>query len=99
MRAKRKWATDHRAVVLEEVATHPGVATDRSIIKACSTDNFPTQAVGSMIWILRKEGLIARGDDGGNFITRAGLDWLTTGRFDRALPAPHERPNARGRKK
>jgi hypothetical protein len=99
MKRNLKWATDHRALVLESVATNPRGASAELIIADCASETFQRAVVKSMIWQLRAEGLIGRDDAGtGHFITKAGLDWLTHGRFDRALPAPHTRPGRQRRK-
>lgn len=95
MRKVRKLATDHRALVLEAVATSPVNPTEKAIVADAATTEYTAKKVGSMIWQLRKEGLIQRREDGTYAITQAGLDWLTHGRFDRALPAEHVRPGAR----
>jgi hypothetical protein len=96
MKRNQKWATDHRALVLESVATSPAPATVDTIRRDAVSDDFPRAVVDSMIWQLRKEGLIARRDDSSYHVTQAGLDWLTTGRFDRPLPElGTPRPGAR----
>ncbi len=104
MRRHLHWATDHRAKVLEAVATNPGVATPDEIVRDCLGDDFDRTKVLKMVLQLRKEGLIGRSDvrkdDGaGHFITKTGLEYLTCGQFDRELPSPHERPKGRGKRK
>lgn len=94
------WATDHRAKVLEAVATNPGIATHDEIARDCTDHEFDRNKVLKMVRQLRKEGLLGKADnDAGHFITRAGLEYLTDGCFDRGLPCPHERPRARGKRK
>ncbi len=94
-----KLATDHRSLVLEAVATCPVAASAEQIVRDASSAEFTAKKVGSMVWQLRKEGLLQKKDDGTYSITQAGLDWLTFGRFDRALPKEHTRPGARRTKK
>jgi hypothetical protein len=92
------YATDHRALVLESVATSPIPATVAAIVADCTgaDPEFTPKKVKAMIWWLRREGLVGDDDKGtGHFITKAGLDWLAHGRFDRALPTDHIRPGAR----
>ena len=97
---RRCWATDHRGRVLEAVATNPGIATHDAIVRDCTGHDFDRIKVLKMVLQLRKEGLLGRADNAaGHFITKAGLDYLTNGCFDRGLPCPHERPNARGKRK
>lgn len=91
------FATDHRALVLESVATAPR-ATRTTVAKDCVGVDFGARAVQSMLWQLRHEGLIGMDDEGVLFVTKAGFGWLTNGRFDRALPCPHERPTSKRRK-
>lgn len=98
MKRRFKLATDHRSLVLEAVATCPTVATREQITKDASSAEFTARKIDSMIWQLRKEGLIGKKEDGSYAITQAGLDWLTLGRFDRALPKDHIRPGARRKK-
>lgn len=95
----RKRATDHRALVLESVATNPKGASERLIVADCADPAFPVEAVKSMIWQLRKEGLIARDEAGtGHHITKAGLDYLAQAAFDRGLP-PLGAPRLKARKR
>ncbi|MDZ4344095.1 MAG: hypothetical protein U1E51_16875 [Candidatus Binatia bacterium] len=99
-RRRHAWATDHRAKVLEAVATNPGIATHDEIVRDCLDEDFDRNKILKMVLQLRKEGLIGRADSvAGHFITRAGLEYLTGGQFDRGLPCPHERPNGRGKRK
>lgn len=92
-------ATDHRALVLESVATSPTPATLDSIAADChgADPSYTRKLVAAMVWWLVRVGLLGRTGDS-YFLTKAGLEWLTTGRFDRALPAPHTRPGARRKK-
>lgn len=102
---RRPLATDHRALVLESVATNPKGATIANIIEDCKGDGFDDELIKKHIWQLRKEGLIGLRDVEGeyiavtHFITHRGLAYLTSGRFDLPIPVPgHPRPNARKRK-
>lgn len=95
----KRRATDHRALVLEAVATAPFRPSIESIIRDCVGPDFTRAVVKSMVWQLRREGLIGLDTSGtSHFITKAGLDYLTDGRFDRALPQPGTpRPRRRRR--
>ena len=95
MSERIKRASDHRACVLEAVATSPQRPSAAQIIdevlRACPS--FRNRNVASaMVSTLRREGLIGMGDDGGYFVTKAGLVWLTEGTFDRLLPAEYTKP-------
>lgn len=92
----RRRATDHRAIVLESVATNPTGASEANITADCQASDFTRRMVKAMIWQLRKEGLIGRDDAQGHFITQAGLNYLTSARFD-VTPPPMglPRPGAR----
>jgi hypothetical protein len=92
-----KRATDHRALVLEAVATAPTRPTCAAIIIDCADTDFTPKTVRVMAWTLRRDGLLGLDEHGGYFITRAGLDYLTHARFDRKIPAPHTRPRSRKR--
>lgn len=85
---------EHRAAVLESIATSPSPATNASIRADCVEEGFSAKNVLTMVSQLQREGLIGRIDQG-YFITRAGFDYLTGGRFDRKLPEAHERPKSR----
>lgn len=104
MKPLQRRATDHRAAVLESVATNPKGTTILHIVQDCEADGFPAELVKKHVWQLKKEGLIGirestDGTDPGHFITRVGLDYLTFGRFDLPLPEPgHPRPGARRKK-
>lgn len=91
-------ATDHRAIVLEEVATSPEAPTSREILKRCIAHDFTKEALRRMVSRLRQDGLIGLNDTRGHFITKAGLDYLTYARFDKALPTPHIKPNLKSRR-
>ncbi len=95
-RSTRRSATDHRALVLESVATSPRATLD-AIRADCTAalPSFTEKKVDAMVWWLRRVGLINRGEDGVHVLTKTGLEWLTSGRFDRALPEYAERPGAR----
>ena len=99
-RRVKLWATDHRALVLEAVATCPQQATTAQILHDCQGESFKPLIVAKMIYQLRREGLLGR-QDGSDayFLTLAGLEWLTQGRFDRALPCYAERPKSRRKRK
>lgn len=98
VKRSRKWATDHRAVVLESIATSPWLATHDSIAADCVSTEFTRKSVMTMLNQLQREGLVGRVDPG-FFVTRAGFSWLTEGRFDRKLPEYAERPGSRKPKK
>lgn len=94
----RKHATDHRALVLESVATAP--RSNMSQVRAdCVGVNFPKHSVEVMVYQLLREGLLQRAEDGTLALTSAGLEWFAYGRFDKALPTYAERPGARKRRK
>jgi len=98
MAAKSRHATDHRGLVLEAVATSPEPPTIDSIRRDSICEGFDAVRVGKMVRQLRVEGLLGLQDGGSPatfFITAAGLDYLTHGRFDRGLPREHTRPAAR----
>lgn len=84
-------ATDHRAVVLESVATCPEACTMDHIVRDSTGPDFIPRNILTMVYQLAKEGLLARREDRSFFITTLGLAWLTHGCFDRALPAHHTR--------
>lgn len=96
-KSRKGRATDHRALVLESVATAPAAATLSTIVADVQpvAPAFTKHKVASMVWWLRREGLIGDREGGGYFITEAGLSYLTSGRFDRAVPVDHVRPGAR----
>lgn len=92
-------ATDHRAVVLESVATSPVAATSDSVVKdAASVGWSHRQQILTMLNQLSREGLIGRNEQGGWFITGAGLAYLTVGRFDLPVQGFIPRPKSRKRK-
>lgn len=95
MRYRR--ATDHRALVLESIATAPS-ATRETVVADCVSDEFTRQMVLTMLNQMKREGLAQENVEKIFSLTTAGLDYLTLARFDRALPAPHERPKARKKK-
>lgn len=84
-------ATDHRALVLEVVATTPVVATREAVQSEVAglSNDFHRDAISAMVSTLLRDGLLGRRDDGTLFVTAIGMDWLTHGEFDRALPKPH----------
>jgi predicted transcriptional regulator len=92
-------ATDHRALVLEVVATIPVAATRDAVQKEVAllskAGGFAVNAISAMVSTLLREGLIGRRDDETLFVTQIGFDWLANADFTRALPAPHERPGRR----
>jgi len=96
LRRTHLFATDHRALVLESVATSP-LGTLAGIISDCTAvdASFTPKKIGAMVWWLRRIGLIQLNDFGRYTLTKLGLEWLTDGRFDRALPKDHTRPGAR----
>lgn len=92
-------ATDHRALVLAAIHTHPSPTMRTVLLDCLSSPGFAEKVIQSMIYQLNKEGLVVRGPDRDALaITPEGLEWLQRGRFDRELPRPHERPGARRRK-
>jgi hypothetical protein len=88
-------ATEHRVLVLEEVATAPEGATIKSTTAALTNDLFPYHSVWNMIWQLRKEGLLGMGAEGYLHLTEFGLRYLQQTDFSRALPEFTPRPKAR----
>ena len=97
MRAYKRRATDHRALVLESVATNPSGASKKDIVSDCEAPDFTPPMIDSMIWQLRKEGLIGRDDKNGHFITQAGLNYLRIAAFD-LQPPPMGLPRPKARK-
>jgi hypothetical protein len=91
----RSKATEHRVLVLEEVATAPEGATIKSTTSALSNETFPYHSVWNMVWQLRKEGLLGMGEEGYLHLTEFGLRYLQQTDFTRALPEFAERPKAR----
>jgi hypothetical protein len=85
-------------LVLEEVATAPDGATIASTCKALANDTFPAKSIGTMVWQLRKEGLLGMSDGGFLFLTEFGMTYLRTNDFTRAVPEYAERPKARRKK-
>lgn len=94
MKHRYKLATDHRAVVLESIATSPYLATNATVCKDCMRVDFSHKNVLTMINTLWRAGLVGRIEQG-YFLTRAGFEWLTEGRFDQELPRYAERPKSR----
>jgi len=92
---KRFRATDHRALVLASVATHPTPPSSGQVVRDC-VETFAEPLIRSMLSQLKREGLIAGSD--ALEITPEGWEWLRQGLFDRAIPKPHFRPGARRRK-
>lgn len=94
-------ATEHRAIVLESVATSPKEATRDTIVKdAASIGWTDRKQIVTMIHQLRREGLIGlkEGERNAFFLTTGGLEALQHGAFDRKLPEFAERPKARRKK-
>lgn len=99
MTERRRRASDHRALVLEAVATSPESPSEAQIVADCNGPDFDRPKILSMVRLLRMEGLIGLSSpSGGHFITVVGLNYLTTARFDRGLPAPHTRPGRKRRR-
>jgi hypothetical protein len=97
---RQRRATDHRAIVLEAVATCPTDASMDAIVRDAIGPDFIRKNVQTMVYQLRKEGLLGLKEDGRtHYITELGLEWLTYGRFDQALPGFHERPASRKSRK
>lgn len=101
-------ATDYRAGMLEAIATTPNPgSTTASIVHdvLAMYPEYKEENVKKMIWQLRKEGLIGRGNDSipddteHFFITQAGLRYLTSTGFGKLPPSEHIRPGARHKKK
>lgn len=100
-------ATDYRAITLEAVACTPNPGATMASITVDVRSMYPEyddDRLGKMVQQLRKEGLIGRGDmdstdEAHYFITKPGLEYLTTKQFGKKPPAPHERPGARRKKK
>lgn len=99
-------ATDHRAIVLEVVATIPVAATRDAVQKEVEAEatkmaysGFHKNAVSAMVSELLREGLIGRKEDGTLFVTSLGLDWMVNASFDRALPSPHTKPKRKKQSK
>lgn len=99
MKEQFRRATDHRALVLEVVATIPEAATRDAIqheaFRYRTDDRFGMNQISAMVSHLLRQGLIARREDATLFITGLGLDWLKNAMFDRSLPEPHTRPGRR----
>jgi hypothetical protein len=91
---KRK-ATEHRALVLEEIATAPEGATIKSVCTALTNEAFPYHSVWTMVWQLRKEGLVGMGSEGYLHLTEFGVAYLYQTDFTRKLAEFTERPKAR----
>lgn len=95
-------ATDHRAIVLEEIATAPYVATrdavQKQVAKAAGYQEFHANAVSAMVSELLRIGLVGMKEDKTLFLTTSGLEWITKGDFTRPLPGFIERPRRRGKK-
>ena len=94
---RKLWATDHRAAVLESVATSPTppntaqiTADSRSIAPDLNRKNAQT-----MLSTLRRKGMVGMNENGTHFLTSAGFDYLTNGSFDKPLPTYAERPGSR----
>lgn len=95
MTNNRRKATEHRALVLESVATAPGGATSASVQRDCVGHDFNKHAVAVMLWQLRREGLVGRDDEDKYFLTTTGLERIQYGDFTRSVPEFAERPKAR----
>lgn len=96
-------ASDHRALVLEVVATAPYSATRDAIqdevAKLSQPHDFGPLLISAMVSSLLAGGLLGRKEDGTLFITQHGLDYLKHAAFDRKLPEPGiERPGRWGKK-
>lgn len=96
---RERRATDHRALVLEVVATIPSSATrqavQRETLKERTDGSFGANQISAMVSTLLRDGLIGRRDDATLFVTAMGFEWMRSADFTRALPAPHERPSRR----
>jgi Fe2+ or Zn2+ uptake regulation protein len=98
MAKSQRRATDHRATVLEAVATFPGSPTGEDIVKDCATASYTPKMVRTMLDALVRFGLIRRSDQKTFSITAVGLEYLTLARFDRAIGEFAPRPKARRKK-
>lgn len=91
-------ATDHRATVLESVATYPGTPTAGDVARDCATTTYTRRMVLTMVDTLSRQGLIGRTEQNTFVITEAGLDYLAKARFDRAIADFTPRPGSRKRR-
>lgn len=90
--SRKHRATDHRAIVLESVATSPAAASIDTIkADAAAIGWTHNNQISAMVSNLLHIGLLGRSESG-LFVTKLGMEWLLTGRFDRALPAPYTKP-------
>lgn len=94
-REPRQWhrrASDHRALVLEVVATAPyathRAAVQEEVAKLSQPHDFGPLQISAMVSSLLSAGLLGTREDKTLFITQHGLDWITTAAFDRKLPEP-----------
>lgn len=99
MKEHRRRATDHRALVLEVVATTPDKATrdavQREVLRCRTDDRFGVNQISAMVSTLLREGLLGRRDDDSLFVTSVGLDWLHHATFDLPLPKPYTKTSRR----
>lgn len=99
MKQGSRSATEHRAIVLESVATAPEEATHDAIVKDSASIGWTDRKqIVTMVNQLVREGLVGRNTSGGFFLTVAGLEALQSGTFNRKLPEFAERPKGRRRK-
>lgn len=96
----RRW-TDHRAAVLEEVATAP-YTTTRAAVQAAvlkmGYSDFHKDSISAMVSRLLSDGYLGMKEDQTLFITAVGLECLTHGDFTKPLPGFRERPGRQGKK-
>jgi hypothetical protein len=96
---RRMLASDHRALVLESVASEPGLSTLKTVLKDCEGPAFPHTAVASMLWWLCHIGLLDRTNLGVYIVTDQGFIWLEKASFKFPLPELGKaRPGARRKK-
>jgi predicted transcriptional regulator len=96
VRRYNRRATDHRRAVLESIITHPTTPLMEGIVADARGADFTPRMIESMVWQLVHEGLVGwREDDGGYFVTRAGLEYFERASFDLSIPKSHTRPGAR----
>lgn len=96
-------ATDHRALILEVVATIPISATRAAVqeeaLREAKGSGFHVNAISAMVSHLLSQGLLGTRDDATLFVTLYGMEWLTNADFTRALPAEHSRPGRKRKEK
>lgn len=101
MKKQLRRATDHRALVLEVVATIPVAATraavQEEILREAKGTSFHVNAISAMVSHLLSQGLLGTRDDSTLFVTLYGMEWLAGGDFTRSLPREHTKPKRKKR--